>query len=109
MSSEDVGARYPTLLSGPLSGLSRFPPARDEWEGVYRDLALEAFETLTIEGVKARVVSLPSWHVFDAQDEAYRESVLPSSVTRRISIEQASTFGWERKTNPFVADLNFDD
>ena len=42
------------------------------------------------------MVSLPSWHVFDAQDEAYRESVLPSSVTRRISIEQASTFGWER-------------
>ena len=59
-------------------------------------IALEAYETLTIEGVKARVVSLPSWHVFDSQDEEYRESVLPSSVTNRISIEQASTFGWER-------------
>ncbi|MCB0861218.1 MAG: transketolase, partial [Solirubrobacterales bacterium] len=59
-------------------------------------IALEACETLTIEGVKVRVVSLPSWHIFESQDEAYRESVLPSSVTKRISIEQASTFGWER-------------
>jgi transketolase len=59
-------------------------------------IALEAYETLKIEGVKVRVVSLPSWHVFDSQDEAYRESVLPSGVTKRISIEQASTFGWER-------------
>ncbi|HNE77168.1 MAG TPA: transketolase [Solirubrobacterales bacterium] len=59
-------------------------------------IALEAYETLTIEGVKVRVVSLPSWHIFENQDEAYRDSVLPPSVTRRISIEQASTFGWER-------------
>ena len=59
-------------------------------------IALEAYETLTIEGVRTRVVSLPSWHVFESQDEEYRESVLPSSVTKRISIEQASTFGWER-------------
>lgn len=59
-------------------------------------IALEAYETLTIEGVKVRVVSLPSWHIFENQDEAYRESVLPAAVTRRISIEQASTFGWER-------------
>jgi len=59
-------------------------------------IALEAHETLTVEGIRSRVVSLPSWHLFDAQDEEYRESVLPSGVTRRISIEQAATLGWER-------------
>ncbi|MBN8867266.1 MAG: transketolase [Solirubrobacterales bacterium] len=59
-------------------------------------IALEAHETLVVEGVRSRVVSLPSWHLFESQDEGYRESVLPASVTKRISIEQASTFGWER-------------
>jgi len=59
-------------------------------------IALEAYETLTIEGIRARVVSLPSWHLFESQDQAYRDTVLPPPVTRRISVEQASTFGWER-------------
>lgn len=59
-------------------------------------IALEAYETLTIEGIRARVVSLPSWHLFESQDQAYRDTVLPPAVTRRISVEQASTFGWER-------------
>jgi len=46
--------------------------------------------------VHARVVSLPCWSLFDAQDQAYRDSVLPPSVTARVSIEAAATFGWER-------------
>ena len=58
--------------------------------------ALEARALLAEEGVDARVVSMPSWEVFAAQDESYREEVLPSSATARVSIEAAATFGWER-------------
>jgi transketolase len=59
-------------------------------------LCVDAYEKLKAEGVKARVVSMPSWEIFDRQDAAYKESVLPSSVTARVSVEMASTFGWER-------------
>ncbi len=59
-------------------------------------LAVQAFEQLSAEGVRVRVVSLPSWELFDAQPIGYRDLVLPPSVTARVAIEQASTFGWER-------------
>ena len=59
-------------------------------------LCVEAYEQLTQEGIKARVVSMPSWELFEHQDEAYRNSVLPPSVIARVSVEQASTFGWSR-------------
>jgi transketolase len=59
-------------------------------------LCVEAYEKLTAEGIAARVVSMPSWEIFERQDEAYKESVLPSSVTARVSVEMAATFGWER-------------
>jgi len=59
-------------------------------------LCVEAYEKLKAEGIKARVVSMPSWEIFDRQDAAYKESVLPSAVTARVSVEMASTFGWER-------------
>jgi transketolase len=59
-------------------------------------LCLEAFERLTAEGIRARVVSMPSWELFEQQEPAYRDSVLPPEVTARVSVEQASTFGWER-------------
>jgi transketolase len=59
-------------------------------------LAHEAYHTLAAEGVKARVVSLPCWSLFEGQDAAYRESVLPSAVTRRVSIEAGVTLGWQR-------------
>jgi len=59
-------------------------------------LCVEAYEKLKTEGINARVVSMPSWEIFDRQDAAYKESVLPSSVTARVSVEMASTFGWER-------------
>ncbi len=59
-------------------------------------LCVEAYERLKAEGIKARVVSMPSWEIFEQQDRAYRDSVLPPSVTARVAVEQASTFGWER-------------
>lgn len=59
-------------------------------------LCLQAYETLSQEGIKCRVISMPSWELFEAQDEAYRHSVIPPDVPARISVEQASTFGWER-------------
>jgi transketolase len=59
-------------------------------------LCVEAYEKLKAEGIKARVVSMPSWEIFERQDTAYKESVLPSAVTARVSVEMASTFGWER-------------
>jgi transketolase len=59
-------------------------------------LAVDAFEQLVKEGVKARVVSMPSWDIFERQSAEYRSSVLPPSVKARVAIEQASTFGWDR-------------
>lgn len=59
-------------------------------------IAVEAHETLMVEGIRSRVVSLPSWQLFDSQSEEYRDSVLPPPVTARVAIEQASTMGWER-------------
>ena len=58
-------------------------------------LCIEAYEKLKTEGIHARVVSMPSWKIFDRQDAAYKESVLPASVTARVSVEMAATFGWE--------------
>jgi transketolase len=59
-------------------------------------LCVEAGEKLNAAGIKARVVSMPSWELFERQDAAYKESVLPASVSARVSVEMASTFGWER-------------
>jgi transketolase len=61
-------------------------------------LCVEVYEKLVSEGVKARVVSMPSWELFEQQDAAYRAAVLPPAVTRRVAVEQASTLGWERYT-----------
>jgi transketolase len=59
-------------------------------------LCVEAYEKLKAQGIQARVVSMPSWDIFEQQDAAYKESVLPSSVTARVSVEMAATLGWER-------------
>ena len=59
-------------------------------------LCVSAYEQLAGMGIKARVVSMPSWELFEQQDVEYRESVLPSSVAARVSVEQAATFGWGR-------------
>jgi transketolase len=57
-------------------------------------LCVAAYEELTKEGVKARVVSMPCWELFERQSQEYRDRVLPPAVTARVSVEQASTFGW---------------
>jgi transketolase len=61
-------------------------------------LAVEAHEKLLAEGIRSRVVSMPSWDIFDHQPQDYRDSVLPPRVKARVAVEQASTFGWERYT-----------
>src|SRR5262249_49177925 len=59
-------------------------------------LVVEAYERLSAEGIKARVVSMPCWELFEQQDAAYKDSVLPPNVTARVSVEMAATLGWER-------------
>ncbi len=59
-------------------------------------LAVEAHEQLVAEGIRSRVVSMPSWEIFDQQPQGYRDGVLPPDVKARVAVEQASTFGWER-------------
>ncbi len=59
-------------------------------------LCIAAYEQLQAEGIKARVVSMPSWDLFEQQSESYRDSVLPPDVTARVAVEQAATFGWSQ-------------
>ena len=63
-------------------------------------LCVDAFEQLAAEGTKVRVVSMPSWELFDQQPREYREAVLPPSVRARVSVEQGSTLGWDRFVGP---------
>jgi transketolase len=63
-------------------------------------LCVEAYEKLTAEGIKARVVSMPCWELFDRQSQEYRDRVLPPRVTARVAVEQASIFGWHRFVGP---------
>ena len=107
-----------TLSRQPLSTLDRgkYAPAAGLAQGAYIladaaggdpeviliasgsevSLAVDAHEKLLTEGIRSRVVSMPSWEIFELQPAEYRANVLPPNVTARISIEQASTFGWER-------------
>jgi transketolase len=59
-------------------------------------LAVEAHEQLVAEGIRSRVISMPSWDIFEHQPQEYQDEVLPPQVTARVAVEQASTFGWER-------------
>lgn len=63
-------------------------------------LCVEAYERLAAEGVRARLVSMPSWDLFEAQDGAYREQVLPRVVVARVAVEAASPMGWDRYAGP---------
>jgi transketolase len=63
-------------------------------------LAVAAHEALAGEGIRSRVVSLPCWELFERQDQAYRDEVLPPAVAARVSIEEASTLGWDRFVGP---------
>jgi len=59
-------------------------------------LAVQAHEKLVADGIRSRVVSMPSWEIFDHQTQEYRDTVLPPHVKARVALEQASSFGWER-------------
>jgi len=59
-------------------------------------LCVEVYEALKRQGILARVVSMPSWELFEQQDQAYRDSVLPPGITARVSVEAGSVIGWDR-------------
>jgi len=59
-------------------------------------LCVRAYEQLKSEGIKARVISMPSWELFESQSQEYRDSVIPPKIAARVAVEEASTFGWER-------------
>jgi transketolase len=63
-------------------------------------LCVGAFETLKREGVSARVVSMPSWELFERQDQQYRDEVLPPHITARVTVEMGSVIGWDRYAGP---------
>jgi transketolase len=63
-------------------------------------LCVEAYEALNKEGVAARLVSMPSWELFEQQDQAYRDSVLPPAIKARVSVETGSVIGWDRYAGP---------
>jgi transketolase len=63
-------------------------------------LAVAAHESLIADGVRSRVVSMPSWEIFERQDRSYQDEVLPPEITARVSIEEASTLGWDRFVGP---------
>jgi transketolase len=63
-------------------------------------LAVAAHEKLASDGVRSRVVSLPCWELFERQEQSYRDEVLPPAITARVSVEEASTLGWDRFVGP---------
>jgi transketolase len=63
-------------------------------------LVIDAYATLTAEGIRTRVVSMPSWEIFEHQPQSYRDSVLPPKVGARIAVEQGSVLGWDRYVGP---------
>jgi transketolase len=63
-------------------------------------LCIDAYEKLRAEGIRARVVSMPSWDIFEHQDQSYLNQVLPPDITARVAVEMASTFGWAQYTGP---------
>ena len=64
--------------------------------GTELTLCIGAYEALKAEGIGARVVSMPCWELFERQDQAYRDSVLPPEIKARVTVEQAAVFGWDR-------------
>ena len=68
-------------------------------------LCVQAYEELTRDGTRARVVSMPSWELFEQQDQEYWDSVLPPAVTARVAVEQASVIGWDRYVGRFGAKI----
>ena len=101
----------PTLDAGASTGVARGgyvvagdPTATPQViliaSGAEVHLALSAHARLAAEGVPTRVVSMPSWELFEAQDQAYRDAVLPPGVSARVTIEAGSPLGWDRYAGP---------
>jgi transketolase len=63
-------------------------------------LCISAYEQLAQEGIAARVVSMPSWELFEQQDEAYRDDILPARISARVAVEAGSVIGWDRYVGP---------
>jgi transketolase len=76
--------------------------------GSETQLCVKAAEQLRGEGKKVRVVSMPSWELFEAQDAQYRESVLPKAVTKRLSVEAGTSFGWSKYTGTEGGSVSID-
>ena len=72
-------------------------------------LCVAAFEKLEQQGVRARVVSMPSWEIFEQQNEAYKQSVLPASIPARVSVEAGSTLAWWKYVGPDGLAIGHDD
>jgi transketolase len=68
--------------------------------GTEVSLCVSAYEELTKAGIKARVVSMPSWNLFESQSDEYKAKVLPPDVKARVAVEQAATFGWSQYVGP---------
>ncbi|MCE9545365.1 MAG: transketolase [Planctomycetia bacterium] len=90
-------ARGGYVLSDPADGA---PQVILIGTGTELSLAVAAGQKLAAEGIRARVVSFPSWELFEAQDAAYRESVLPAAITARVAVEAAVEQGWDRYLGP---------
>lgn len=71
-------------------------------------IVMDAYKVLMNDGIKTRVVSMPCWELFEEQDDTYKESVLPRSVTARISIEAGTTLGWAKYTGTFGVNIGLD-
>ncbi|HSG81583.1 MAG TPA: transketolase C-terminal domain-containing protein, partial [Gemmatimonadota bacterium] len=104
---------------GPASGLRRGAYVLADADGGAADVLLlasgsevafcvRAREALAGEGIKARVVSMPSWELFQRQDPAYRDSVLPPAVTARVAVEAGVKLGWDRYVGPAGAVVGMD-
>jgi len=91
-----LGAAEGTLRGGYVLRDVENPQVALLGTGTELSMALQAADLLAEQGVRARVVSLPCWELFDAQDQAYRDSVLPPTLRARVAVEAGRTLGWER-------------
>ena len=91
-----LGAAEGTLRGGYVLRDADDPQVALIGTGTELSLAVQAADLLAAEGVRARVVSLPCWELFDEQDQAYRDSVLPPSLRARVAVEAGRSIGWER-------------
>ena len=101
----------PTTMAargGYIVSDSEHPQALIMATGSEVEIAMAAQSSLAEQGIATRVVSLPCWSLFDAQDQAYKDSVLPPHISARVSLEAGITFGWEKYVGPFGKAIGID-